>query len=155
MNAKHTQRIDRANGSDHELLDQLSTLRKPIAGEVPLSQIINPMVVEGELYNKLDNDAVQCYSCGHECVIKPGGRGICQVRYNLGGKLYVPWGYVAALQCDPTEKKPFNHIYPGSDTLTFGMLGCDLHCPYCQNWDISQAMRDSNAGRPPEQVTPK
>jgi pyruvate formate lyase activating enzyme len=61
---------------------------------------------------------------------------------------------VAALQCDPTEKKPFNHLYPGSDTLTFGMLGCDLHCSYCQNWDISQALRDSEAGRPPSEVTP-
>jgi pyruvate formate lyase activating enzyme len=54
----------------------------------------------------------------------------------------VPWGYVAALQCDPTEKKPFYHLLPGSETLTFGMLGCDFHCPYCQNWVTSQALRD-------------
>jgi pyruvate formate lyase activating enzyme len=64
-------------------------------------------------------------------------------------------GLVAALQCDPTEKKPFFHIFPGSDTLTFGMLGCDLHCPYCQNWDISQALRDASAGRPPAQTSPQ
>jgi pyruvate formate lyase activating enzyme len=49
---------------------------------------------------------------------------------------------VAALQCDPTEKKPFYHLYPGSETLTFGMLGCDFHCDYCQNWISSQALRD-------------
>jgi pyruvate formate lyase activating enzyme len=64
------------------------------------------------------------------------------VRYNEGGKLRVPWGYVAALQADPIEKKPFFHVQPGSDALTFGMLGCDFHCSYCQNHLTSQAMRD-------------
>jgi pyruvate formate lyase activating enzyme len=64
------------------------------------------------------------------------------VRFNQDGKLRVPWGYVGALQSDPTEKKPFFHLLPGSDTLTFGMLGCDFHCSYCQNWVTSQAMRD-------------
>jgi pyruvate formate lyase activating enzyme len=148
-------RTDRANLAEPELLDQLRGLRQPIAGDVPLSQVITPLVREGELYEKAPDGKVHCFACAHDCKIKPGGRGICQVRYNLGGTLYVPWGYVAALQCDPTEKKPFFHIYPGSDTLTFGMLGCDLHCPYCQNWDISQALRDANAGRPPAEVTPQ
>ncbi len=148
-------RTDRASVTEPELMDALRGLRRPIAGDVPLSDVINPLVREGELYEKLDDGAVHCFACGHHCTIKPGKRGICQVRYNLGGRLYVPWGYVAALQCDPTEKKPFFHIYPGSDTLTFGMLGCDLHCPYCQNWDISQTLRDANAGRPPAQVTPE
>jgi pyruvate formate lyase activating enzyme len=64
------------------------------------------------------------------------------VRFNDGGVLRVPWGYVAALQCDPVEKKPFFHVLPGSDALTFGMLGCDFHCSYCQNWVTSQALRD-------------
>ncbi len=53
---------------------------------------------------------------------------------------------MAALQCDPTEKKPFFHLLPGSQTLTFGMLGCDFHCGYCQNWLTSQALRDDAAG---------
>jgi pyruvate formate lyase activating enzyme len=52
---------------------------------------------------------------------------------------------VAALQSDPIEKKPFNHFLPGSDALTFGMLGCDFHCGYCQNWLSSQALRDPRA----------
>jgi pyruvate formate lyase activating enzyme len=150
-----TRRTDRASLGEPALINELRDLRQPIAGDVPLAQVVNPMVREGELYTELPNDVAHCFACAHECKIKPGGRGICQVRYNLGGKLHVPWGYVAALQCDPTEKKPFNHIYPGSDTLTFGMLGCDLHCPYCQNWDISQAMRDANAGRSPARVTPQ
>jgi len=59
--------------------------------------------------------------------------------------LQVPFGYVAGVQCDPVEKKPFYHVYPGTDALTFGMLGCDFHCSYCQNWVTSQAMRDPAA----------
>ena len=72
-------------------------------------------------------------------------RGICQVRFNQGGKLRVPWGYVAGLQADPIEKKPFFHVLPGSDALTFGMLGCDFHCANCQNWVSSQMLRDPAA----------
>ena len=64
------------------------------------------------------------------------------MRFNRGGKLYAPWGYVAALQVDPIEKKPFFHVYPGASALTFGMLGCDFHCVYCQNSFTSQVLRD-------------
>jgi pyruvate formate lyase activating enzyme len=64
------------------------------------------------------------------------------VRFNRDGKLYVPWGYVSALQADPIEKKPFYHILSGEDALSFGMLGCDFHCAYCQNHLTSQVMRD-------------
>ncbi len=93
---------------------------------------IDQMTIEGTLYRKLDDKGtLECFSCGHRCIIKEGRRGICKVRFNEGGVLRVPYGYVGALQCDPTEKKPFFHIYPGSDTLTFGMLGCDFHCSYC------------------------
>jgi pyruvate formate lyase activating enzyme len=107
-----------------------------------LAERIDAMTSEGELYEKLPDGAVRCFACGHRCLIRPGKRGICKVRFNDGGMLRVPWGYVAALQCDPTEKKPFFHLFPGSETLTFGMLGCDFHCAYCQNWVTSQALRD-------------
>ena len=107
-----------------------------------LGDLLDPLTIEGELYEPLPDGALRCYACGHRCLIKPGRRGICKVRFNQEGVLRVPWGYVGAFQCDPTEKKPFFHLYPGSDTLTFGMLGCDFHCGYCQNWVTSQAMRD-------------
>jgi pyruvate formate lyase activating enzyme len=108
-----------------------------------VSNVLDSMTVEGELYERLDEGAVRCYACGHRCLIREDRRGICQVRYNRDGKLYVPWGYVAALQADPIEKKPFFHVFPGSDALTFGMLGCDFHCSYCQNYLTSQTLRDS------------
>src|SRR5438094_3030567 len=77
------------------------------------------------------NGVVQCFACGHRCVVQPGRDGVCRVRFNENGTLLVPHGYVGALACDPIEKKPFFHVLPGSDALTFGMLGCDYHCGYC------------------------
>src|SRR5207237_6895790 len=97
---------------------------------------------------------VRCYSCGHRCKVLEGLKGICKVRYNEGGVLKVPRGYVAALQVDPIEKKPFFHAYPGALALSFGMLGCDYHCGYCQNWVTSQALRDPVAGASPTDVEP-
>ncbi len=133
--------------------DVAKVVRKPIAGDVPLARMLDEMVREGELYEKLDKQRVRCNACGHRCVVNDGARGICQVRYNRGGRLFTPHGYVAALQADPTEKKPFFHILPGSTTLTFGMLGCDLHCGYCQNWLTSQTLRDAHAGIEPSPIS--
>jgi pyruvate formate lyase activating enzyme len=59
------------------------------------------------------------------------------------------------VQCDPIEKKPFFHAYPGTLAYSFGMLGCDLHCAYCQNWVTSQALRDPDAVSPPLQASPE
>jgi pyruvate formate lyase activating enzyme len=102
-----------------------------------------------------EGDAIRCVACGHRCLIGEGKRGICKVRLNVGGELRVPWGYVAALQCDPVEKKPFFHVLPGSDALTFGMLGCDYHCGYCQNWFTSQALRDASSSALPQPISPE
>src|SRR5438105_4929748 len=116
-----------------------------------LRDIVYENVREGadELYEKLDRNRVRCFACGHCCPIPDGQPGVCKVRYNRGGTLYVPWGYVGGVQCDSVEKKPFFHAYPGSLAYSFGMLGCDLHCGYCQNWVTSQALRDPNAVSPP------
>src|SRR3989475_1933620 len=126
----------------------------PDGGAATLAQVLDARVREGELVEQLEGGAVRCSACGHRCLVRPGRRGICKVRFNKDGTLYVPAGYVAALQSDPTEKKPFFHVLPGSDTLTFGMLGCDFHCGYCQNWLTSQALRDDTAGVLPTDVTP-
>ncbi len=120
-----------------------------------LAGLLDRMTVEGELYERRPGGKVVCHACGHRCTIFPGKRGICKVRFNDNGVLKVPWGYVAALQCDPTEKKPFHHVLPGSLTLTFGMLGCDYRCPGCQNWVTSQALRDPAAGVEPAPITPE
>jgi len=120
-----------------------------------LAEILTRLTREGELYEKLPDQRLRCYACGHRCVIPEGRPGVCKVRFNAGGVLYVPAGYVGALQCDPVEKKPFFHALPGSLALSFGMLGCDYKCSYCQNWQTSQALRDPNAVSPPELVSPE
>jgi pyruvate formate lyase activating enzyme len=120
-----------------------------------LKDILEEQTREGELYERLDRDWVRCYACGHECRIPPGQAGVCKVRFNRGGQLRVPWGYVAGLQCDPIEKKPFHHAYPGALAFSFGMLGCDLHCSYCQNWLTSQVLRDPEAAALPSRIEPE
>ncbi len=110
-----------------------------------LCTLLDRLTAPAELAVSQPDGSVRCTACGHRCLVRAGRRGICQVRFNEGGKLRVPWGYVAALNADPVEKKPFYHFLPGSIALTFGMLGCDFHCGYCQNWLTSQALRDPAA----------
>ncbi len=127
-------------------------MKAQVANEVQAYVMDNHTKV-GTLW-RAEGDRILCYACGHRCLIGEGRRGICKVRFNRDGQLRVPFGYVAALQCDPVEKKPFFHVYPSSDALTFGMLGCDLHCSYCQNWFTSQALRDVAANAPLQPTTP-
>ncbi len=101
----------------------------------------------------MEGGRLRCFACGHRCVIFDGLDGICRVRFNRGGKLLVPHGYIGALQLDPVEKKPFFHALPGSQAMSFGMLGCDYHCGYCQNWITSQSLRDPEAVAPPHRLT--
>jgi len=119
---------------------KLKTIESP-----PLQDILTEHTTVGELWRTLGEDRIECFACGHRCVIKEGRIGICKVRFNRDGKLYVPKGYAGGIQLDPIEKKPFFHAYPGTSALSFGMLGCDFHCSYCQNWITSQALRDPMA----------
>jgi pyruvate formate lyase activating enzyme len=120
-----------------------------------LAEVLARHTREGELYERLENGRVRCVACGHRCLIPPGREGICRVRFNEGGILRVPFGYVASLQLDPVEKKPFFHALPGARALSFGMLGCDYHCGFCQNWVTSQALRDPAASAPTDTVSPE
>jgi pyruvate formate lyase activating enzyme len=114
-----------------------------------LQEQLDKLTVPGELVEVVDAEEkkIRCVACGHRCLLKEGRRGICKVRYNDAGTLRVPHNYVGALQIDPIEKKPFYHVTPGATVLSFGMLGCDFRCSYCQNWEISQTLRDKAAGR--------
>lgn len=107
-----------------------------------VAAFLDTLTRPAELVEEMGDGRVRCLACGHRCVIQTGRRGVCQVRFNDGKSLRAPWGYVAALQADPVEKKPFSHVLPGATALTFGMLGCDFKCGYCQNWLTSQALRN-------------
>jgi pyruvate formate lyase activating enzyme len=119
-----------------------------------LAEVLAGETREGELYDVLPDGRLQCQACGHCCPLPVGAIGVCKVRFNRDGRLMVPWGYVGGVQCDPIEKKPFFHAHPGALAYSFGMLGCDLHCGYCQNWVTSQALRDPAAVSPPLLVSP-
>ena len=113
-----------------------------IKSMTPLTSLLDQLTTSAELVIPQADGSSRCTACGHRCLVRAGRRGICQVRFNEGGQLRIPWGYVAGLNADPVEKKPFYHLLPGSFAMTFGMLGCDFHCGYCQNWLTSQALRD-------------
>ena len=117
--------------------------------------MLNSHTRTGELYRSIGEGRIECFACGHRCKIGEGKDGICKIRFNRGGKLFVPWGYVGSLALDPIEKKPFFHALPGSLAMSFGMLGCDYHCSFCQNWITSQTLRDPHAVSNIEKISPE
>ncbi len=97
---------------------------------------------EASYYQRLNDGAVECGLCPHRCRITLGERGICRVRENRDGVLYsLVYGKLAASHVDPIEKKPLFHFLPGSNTYSVATVGCNLSCPFCQNHEISMAMR--------------
>jgi pyruvate formate lyase activating enzyme len=121
---------------------------------IKLAEVLEKYSVPGELCEKLDDNRVRCLACAHRCSIPEGASGVCKVRFNRGGVLRVPFGYVAGAQCDPVEKKPFFHARPGALAYSFGMLGCNFHCSYCQNWVTSQTLRDPRSIAPLSRTHP-
>ncbi|MEM3362222.1 MAG: AmmeMemoRadiSam system radical SAM enzyme [Candidatus Anstonellaceae archaeon] len=86
---------------------------------------------------------VRCRLCSHYCIIPQSKEGLCLVRKNIEGKLYsLNWGKAVSLNLDPIEKKPFFHFKPASKVLSFGTPGCNFRCLNCQNWDLSQGVRE-------------
>ena len=167
MACRQTNLIGRPDEQSMNPVATASSLRSDIAtasptpgeaksrvGNASLAGALDRHTTVGSLW-KTEGARVRCLACGHRCLIGEGRRGVCKVRFNQGGRLRVPFGYVAALQCDPVEKKPFFHLHPGSDAVTFGMMGCDFHCPYCQNWVTSQALRDETSVAPIQGVSPE
>ncbi len=98
---------------------------------------------EAMFYEPLGDGSVRCRLCPRACVVADGRRGNCRVRENRHGRYYtLVYGRPVAIHNDPIEKKPFTHVYPGSKTLSIATVGCNFHCRFCQNWEISQADPD-------------
>ena len=102
----------------------------------------------------VENDRIVCELCRHYCKLKNGQTGFCGVNMNDGGRLRnLVYGKVSALNDDPVEKKPLYHFLPGSRALSFGTVGCNMKCPFCQNWQISQSSDiDGSSNVLPEQI---
>jgi len=98
-----------------------------------------------------DGQKVRCLTCERRCVLAEGQVGWCRTRQNRDGTLYtLTYGLVSSLSCNPIEKKPLYHFYPGSVALTAGSWSCNLSCPWCQNWDISKRPPSGGEFIPPE-----
>jgi pyruvate formate lyase activating enzyme len=97
---------------------------------------------------------VRCRLCPHRCVISDGRSGICGARKNIAGDLYsLNYGVVSGIAVDTIEKKPLYHYYPGKRILSIGTFGCNLRCPFCQNWTLSR-FYDENHIIPESDITP-
>lgn len=100
---------------------------------------------EAMLYEKLEDNRVRCNLCAHRCLVKDGKRGICLVRENRDGTLYtLVYGRTISQAVDPVEKKPLFNFYPGTTAFSVATVGCNFRCDFCQNWQISQAVRDEH-----------
>lgn len=97
---------------------------------------------EALYYEKPGKACVKCRLCPNECVIPDGARGLCGIRRNKLGVLYSEvYGKIASIALDPIEKKPLYRYHPGERILSVGTRGCNFHCDFCQNWEISQEMK--------------
>lgn len=111
------------------------------------------MIEEASLYKKLADNRVNCRACARYCNIPEGKIGLCGVRQNIDGKLYLlVYGKVIAAHVDPIEKKPVTHYAPGSRIFSIGTAGCSWLCHYCQNYDISQRRKVGGMDMSPEEV---
>jgi pyruvate formate lyase activating enzyme len=100
-----------------------------------------------------EGGAVRCGLCPHACLIPPGRHGRCRVRLNRGGVLELPfYGRLSSIAVDPIEKKPLYHFHPGENILSVGFVGCSFHCPFCQNYRISQDTGVATQGMSPEEL---
>lgn len=113
-------------------------------------------MIEAKFYKQLGKNTVQCEFCNHFCVITNNKTGLCRVRQNIDGQLFsLVYGYPAAINIDPIEKKPLFHFLPASLTYSFGTLGCNYVCANCQNWDISQAKNIAEQIKQLDFITPE
>lgn len=113
---------------------------------------------EALLYNKVGDEFVQCSLCAHRCKIAPEKFGFCAVRQNIKGVLCSHvYGKPIAMHVDPIEKKPLYHFLPGSTSFSIATIGCNFRCGFCQNWEISQARINPQAGDVPaeEEFSPE
>ncbi len=86
----------------------------------------------------VSGDRLLCTLCPRACRLQEGQRGFCFVRQRRGDEIVLTtYGRSSGFCMDPIEKKPLNHFLPGSAVLSFGTVGCNLACRFCQNWSTS------------------
>lgn len=103
--------------------------------------------------NTLKDNKIQCTICPRNCQLKDNQAGFCQIRRNINSEVVLTsYGYNTGLAVDPIEKKPLYHFYPGSKVLSFGTLGCNMGCQFCQNWHITKVKADLTKQTSPQKI---
>ena len=88
----------------------------------------------------MSDTGLNCSVCPHRCLLTEGKTGLCRARKMVDGRIVpINYGIVTSAALDPVEKKPLARYYPGSRILSVGSFGCNLRCPFCQNWEISMS----------------
>lgn len=137
---------------DDDLLPVTALKKRSAELRVDLASLAAPGALEAR---DPETGILRCTACAHRCVMGDGRTGACGVRDARDGHIYAPFGYIARRYVRPVETNTVYHVEPGSKSLTFGMYGCDLRCPYCHNWRLSQALREDVAGEAPIPMTPE
>ena len=108
---------------------------------------------EALLYQQVKGGRVRCTACARYCSIPDGKIGLCGIRGNVDGKLWLfVYGKVIAGHVDPIEKKPVTHYMPGTKIFSIATSGCNWLCSYCQNYDISQRRKIEGMEVTPEKI---
>jgi len=108
---------------------------------------------EASLYETVPGGRVRCTACARYCNIPAGKIGLCGIRGNENGKLWLyVYGKIIAGHIDPIEKKPVTHYMPGTKIFSVATTGCNWLCSYCQNFDISQRRKIEGLDVTPEKV---
>ena len=95
------------------------------------------------LYKKINESTIKCLACKHYCNVIEGKTGICGVRANINNEFYLlVKNRPSAIAVDTIEKKPLYHFLPGSQVYSIGTLGCNFRCLWCQNWELSQTVKE-------------
>lgn len=103
-------------------------------------------VREAQFYERRPDGGVKCRVCPRGCLVAEGGRGDCGVRENRHGRMQtLVYGRVCAAHVDPVEKKPLFHFLPGTLSFSLATAGCNVHCEFCQNWELAQARPEAVA----------
>jgi pyruvate formate lyase activating enzyme len=118
-------------------LPSRAAAREPIVGQTFEHEDLPAR--EASWYRKLPEKRIECQLCPRGCQVAELERGACGVRENRGGTYNtLVHGLACTVHLDPIEKKPFFHVLPGANALSFATAGCNVECKFCQNWEISQ-----------------
>ncbi len=146
-------RLPTVSRTSPEATSDISRTHDQPVSEVSLTDLLRERTTRATVVERTAEGTLRCLACAHRCLLPAGRTGACGVRFERDGEVRAPWGYVARAYVRSVEVNTIFHLLPGSRALTFGLYGCDLRCPYCHNWKVSQALREATGESEPIETT--